>query len=91
MIKTAVSISKKQITQTVMNPVNVGVINTTSVMDSCATGEVIHIPTTECDECESLSLRIRALENKLETLTEISFSKTDKNSTISGVFLGRIN
>lgn len=85
-----VSISKKEITQTVMNPVDVGTISISSVVDSCDDGEAIHVPPTECDDCEALSLRIRELERKLESLTEISFSKTDKNSTISGVFLGRI-
>lgn len=86
-----VSISTSEITQTVMNPVNIGEFRGNSVADTCDIEDAVHIPSTECDDCEGLSQRVRDIENYLKTLTEITFSKTDANSSISGVFLGRID
>lgn len=72
------------------NVIWIGTEETEEEIPVCET-DAVYIPESTCDDCEALSLRIRALENRLAALTEISFSKTDKNSTISGVFLGRID
>lgn len=57
-------------------------------MNDCG-GEGMYFPVNECEDCDALIARVEALEEKILDLREVSFSKTDGDSQISGVFLGR--
>lgn len=53
-------------------------------------GQALFLPTSECDECESLLTRIRALEDKLAGKEEIEISKTDGDGTVIATVLGTV-
>ena len=56
-------------------------------MDICG-GTTLFLPTSECDECESLLSRIRALEEQLAGKEDIELVVKDKNGTVTATVLG---
>lgn len=51
-------------------------------------GPSVHIPVSQCDDCTALENRVKALEELLDGVTQIPFSKTDTSAEVSGYFLG---
>ena len=58
-------------------------------MNICG-GQTLFLPSSECDECESLLARIRALEEMLEGKRDIDIIKTDVDGTVIATVIGTV-